>query len=196
MSRSIKPCPSTELIESSVLSIACCVRVFNEPIVFLQPTGASAKHQDLNGLCFSQFHSVGWLLNHANHCLDGQVGTASISNVEESRFELRSGRHDHDLKSLNPCRGRGGAALLNVAPAVSASGGHGQRLASWQSSSRSTQECCPPISFTVSPFFFLIERCLGGWSSIGHWLLSCVHTNVIFFSSRWSAALHSVSSVW
>ena len=42
--------------------------------------------------------------------------------------------HDHDQESLNPSPGHGGAALMDAAPAVSISDGHGQGLGSWQSS--------------------------------------------------------------
>ena len=46
----------------------------------------------------------------------------------------------HHHSSLHPSRGRGGAALLNAAPAVSTSDGLGQGRGSWQSSSLS-----PPL---------------------------------------------------
>ena len=59
----------------------------------------------------------------------------------------------------------------------------------------STQQSCPSISFSACPFFFHLELYLGGWSSIGHWLLSCDHT-IAVFSWRWSAALHSISCDW
>ena len=74
--------------------------------------------------------------------------------------------------------------------------GHGQGLWVWQSFLWSTQQCCPPISSSVCPFFFHLEQYLGWWSLIGHWLLSHVCTHMVFFSSLWSAALHSVSCVW
>ena len=54
---------------------------------------------------------------------------------------LRHHNHDHDHESLNPSRGHGCAVLLNAAPAVSTSDGHGQELGSWQSSSLS-----PPLT--------------------------------------------------
>ena len=47
----------------------------------------------------------------------------------------------HITKSLQTHSGRGGAALLNSAPAVSTSDGHGQGPRSWQSSSLS-----PPLT--------------------------------------------------
>ena len=49
--------------------------------------------------------------------------------------------HDQVHESLNPSLGRGGAVLMNTAPSVSTSGGHGQGLGSWQSSSLS-----PPLT--------------------------------------------------
>ena len=68
--------------------------------------------------------------------------------------------HDHDHKSLNPFRGGRGAALMKAAQAVSTSDGHGQGLGSWQSSSLSTQQCCPSISFSACPFLICCRDCL------------------------------------
>ena len=104
-------------------------------------------------------------------------------------FHLTNEKKKKKITSLNPSRGREGAALLNAAPAVSTSDGHGQGLGSWKNVLRSTQQCCPSIYFSVCPFIFHLEWYLGGWSSIGHWLLSRAKTNVVFFSSCWSAAL-------
>ena len=62
-------------------------------------------------------------------------------SVDKSHDHNHDHDHDRDHESLNPFRGRGGAALLNAAPAVSTSNGHGQGLGSWQSSSLS-----PPLT--------------------------------------------------
>ena len=84
-------------------------------------------------------------------------------------------------KSLNPSQGHEGVALLNAAPVVSTSDSHGQGFGLWQSSFLSTLQYCPSISFSACPFFCHLELCLGGRSSIGHWLLSHDHTIAVVF---------------
>ena len=67
---------------------------------------------------------------------------------------------------------------------VSTSDGHEQGLGSLQSSSLSTWQCYPSISFSACPFFFHLELYLGGRSSIGHWHMSHDHTIAVFFTRQ------------
>ena len=69
------------------------------------------------------------------------------------RFILQ--HHDHE--SLNPVRNRGDAVLLDAAPTVSTSDGHGQGLGSWQSSS-------------LSPPLMVMDKVLGRGKA-----LPCLH---------------------